>query len=68
MDKSSKATTPRQEIINWMINDGLIQNEESDPELVREFWDKVNECDSNLTLQQKYSTVFIDYIQNQHND
>jgi hypothetical protein len=51
-----------------MINDGLIQNEESDPELLKEFWDKVNECDSNLTLQQKYSAVFIDYIQNQHND
>ena len=31
MDKSSKANTPRQEIINWMINDGLIQKEESDP-------------------------------------
>ena len=51
-----------------MINDGLIQNEESDPELVKEFWDKVNKCNPDLTLQQKYSVVFIDYIQNQHND
>ena len=35
MAKSSKAITPRQETINWMINDGLIQSEESDPELVK---------------------------------
>ena len=68
MAKSSKAITPRQETINWMINDGLIQSEESDPELVKEFWDKINKCNPDLTLQQKYSVAFIDYIQNQHND
>lgn len=68
MGKSNEAVTPRQEVINWMTNDGLIQNEESNPDLVKEFWDKINECDSSLSLHQKYSAVFCTYIQNQYND
>lgn len=68
MGKSNEAVTPRQEVINWMINDGLIQSEESNPDLVKEFLDKINECDPDLSLHHKYSSVFCTYIQNQYND
>ena len=52
----------RSTVIDWMVNDGLIDNRDSRPDLVDDFLNFMDKQDFSLNLEKKYLLAFIQYL------